>query len=128
MGLTGPGNAPSTRRARVRTGAPSLVIARACVVGATLVCSPRAGQGLHDARTQTTIQEASLEANMDSVTLVVDGNLARQYLKKYREVFQVYRVAGISNQNLLQAFVEDRLREELEFLNDEDNNMSHQGA
>jgi hypothetical protein len=79
-------------------------------------------QGLHDVRILITIEEPNLEANMDTFGVVVDSNLARQYLERYREVFPVSRIPAISDEGLLQAFVEDRLREELEFLNEEDNN------
>ena len=56
---------------------------------------------------------------MDTIAIDVDADLARQYMDKYREAFQDSRIARLSDQDLLRAFVEDRLREEHRFLSDE---------
>lgn len=53
---------------------------------------------------------------MDAIAIDVDADLARQYMEKYREAFQDPRVARLSDEDLLRAFVEDRLREEFAFL------------
>ena len=64
-------------------------------------------------------QAPTLEITMDFIAIEVDGDLARQYMDRYRELFQVRRVARLSDKDFLRAFVEDRLREEFEFLGEE---------
>jgi len=53
---------------------------------------------------------------MKAINLKVDADLAEEYLRKYREVFKDRQTAELDDRSLLRAFVEDRLREELEFL------------
>lgn len=49
----------------------------------------------------------------------VDAELADEYCERYRKLVQFNENEEMSNQILLEAFLEDRLREELQFVNHE---------
>ncbi len=55
---------------------------------------------------------------MDTIILEIDASLAQEYRRKYHERFQNETVK-LDDSSFLRAFLEDRLREELDFLENE---------
>jgi hypothetical protein len=58
-------------------------------------------------------------ANMKTLTLEVDAELAKEYHDAYAERFEIREFRRATLKNFLRGFIEDRLREEIEFLNAE---------
>lgn len=55
---------------------------------------------------------------METVKIEINAELAREYFRKYQEVCRQQK-ARKKFQDFLRAFAEDRLREEIEFLDKE---------
>ncbi len=55
---------------------------------------------------------------MSTLSIDVDGRLAEEYCEKLRELFPT-RYDDIDNKTLMSAFVEDRLCEEIRFVENE---------
>ena len=60
---------------------------------------------------------------MEFKYIKVDAELADEYCEQYRKLFQSNEDEEMSNQQLLESFLEDRLQEELQFVNDEIDNL-----
>lgn len=56
---------------------------------------------------------------METIGIEIDAQLANEYFRKYRRIFRSKRTARMKYQEFLRAFVEDRLREEIKFLEQE---------
>ena len=56
---------------------------------------------------------------MDTITIKVDADLAREYIRHYREFSPDPRTNALDDERLLEAFLNDRLREEIEFITNE---------
>lgn len=60
---------------------------------------------------------------MKSYFIKVDMNLGDEYCEQYRKLFPSNENNETNNQLLLEAFVKDRLQEELEFISKEIENL-----
>lgn len=60
---------------------------------------------------------------MKTYSIKIDIELADEYCEKYRKLFQSNENHETDNQLLLEAFLNDRLQEELEFTNKEIENL-----
>ena len=56
---------------------------------------------------------------MDTITIKVDAGPAGEYIAQYREFSSDHRTDPLDDKSLLQAFVPDRRREEIEFIANE---------
>lgn len=56
---------------------------------------------------------------METYLIKVDAELANAYCEQYRKLFQSNENEETNNQIFLEAFLKDRLQEELEFINNE---------
>ena len=55
---------------------------------------------------------------MKTITIKIDAYLANEYCRKYRQIFETSEIL-CEDDIFLRGFVEDRLGEELDFLNNE---------
>ena len=53
---------------------------------------------------------------MKTITIKIDTRLARKYRQTYLKTFQSEKALKRTEKEFLRAFVEDRLREEIDFL------------
>lgn len=56
---------------------------------------------------------------MDTIAIEIDAELANNYIRNYREFCPGAETGSFDDLALLQAFVHDRLREEAEFIAEE---------
>jgi hypothetical protein len=56
---------------------------------------------------------------METITIKVDADLAREYMQLYREFQPDTATHALGDDSLLEAFVHDRLREEIAFITGE---------
>jgi len=53
---------------------------------------------------------------METISINVDADLAREYIHRYRAFQPDPHTAALDDERLLEAFMHDRLREEIQFI------------